>query len=206
MPSIEHSQRNRLLALFGPRNVMRASELKDAGITPAAIARAVEDGEIERVSRGLYQRCRVDVARHHALAVASMRVPKGIVTMVSALAFHGLVDEEHPRVWMALGPHDWAPGPSCPPLRILRFAEPYLRQGVEHHAIGGVNVPVYGLAKTLADVFRHPRLVARATAVEALRRAVRERKVSLEALERNARAGSVWTIMRPYLDSALLRA
>jgi predicted transcriptional regulator of viral defense system len=77
---------------------------------------------------------------------------------------------------------------------------------VEHHAIGGVNVPVYGLSKTLADVFRHPRLVARATAVEALRRAVRERKVTLEALERNARAGSVWTIMRPYLDSALLRA
>ncbi|WP_206239878.1 type IV toxin-antitoxin system AbiEi family antitoxin domain-containing protein [Novosphingobium terrae] len=195
----EGSQREKLLALFRTRAVMRASELKQAGITAAALLRAVEDGELERLSRGLYQRCLVDLHQHHELAVAAMRVPKGVIAMISALMFHGLMDEEHPRVWMAIGPHDWAPAPSCPPLRIVRFAPAYLRQGVETHVIGGVHVPVYGLVKTLADVFRHPRLVDREIAVTALRRAVREGKASPAAIEEGARTAGVWPIMRPYL-------
>lgn len=112
MKDSQGSQRERLLALFRDRALMRASELKEAGITPDAIARAVEDGDLERLSRGLYQRCKVDLHRHHALAVAAMRVPRGVVAMISALGFHGVIDEEHPRVWMAIGPGDWAPGPA----------------------------------------------------------------------------------------------
>ncbi|WP_068081161.1 type IV toxin-antitoxin system AbiEi family antitoxin domain-containing protein [Novosphingobium rosa] len=195
----EESQREKLLALFRTRAVMRASELKQAGVTAAALSRAVEDGDLERLSRGLYQRCLVDLHHHHELAVASMRVPKGVIAMISALMFHGLIDEEHPRVWIAIGPNDWAPAPSCPPLRIVRFAPSFLRQGVETHVIGGVHVPVFGLVKTLADVFRHPRLVDRETASHALRRALREGRASPAAIEEGARAADIWPIMRPYL-------
>jgi predicted transcriptional regulator of viral defense system len=195
----EESQREKLLALFRTRRIMRASELKQAGITPAALTRAVEDGELERLSRGLYQRCLVDLHQHHELAVASMRVPKGVIALISALMFHGLIDEEHPRVWIAIGPHDWAPAPSCPPLRIVRFAENHLRQGVEQHVIGGLHVPIHGLVKALADAFRHPRLVDREIATAALRRALREGRASPAAIEAGATAAGVWPIMRPYL-------
>lgn len=205
MKDSQGSQRERLLALFRDRALMRASELKEAGITPDAIARAVEDGDLERLSRGLYQRCKVDLHRHHALAVAAMRVPRGVVAMISALGFHGVIDEEHPRVWMAIGPGDWAPGPACPPLRIVRFSDPWRRQGIEHHPIGGTNVPIYALAKTLADVFRHPRLIERDIGVEALRRAIGERKATPEAIEDAARAGGVWPVMRPFVEPFLLR-
>ena len=75
--------------------------------------------------------------------------------MVSALAFHGLTDQMPRRIWMAIGKSDWAPVQSYPPLRIVRFTEPYLRTGVEQHAIAGLDVPVYSIPKTLADLFRN---------------------------------------------------
>lgn len=201
MIATEGSQRERLMALFATRSILRASELKGAGITPASIARAVEDGELERLSRGLYQRCRIDPDDHHALAVAAMRVPRGVVAMISALAFHGLTQDPHHRVWMAIGPNDWAPAPSCPPLRIVRFGEPHLRQGIEHHAIGGVNVPVYSADKTLVDVFRHPRLVDRSIAVKALQQAVARRSANADTIAELAHAGGVGMAMRPYLHA-----
>ncbi|MET3709559.1 hypothetical protein ABIC65_000239 [Sphingomonas trueperi] len=46
----------------------------------------------------------------------------------------------------------------------MRFTDPYLRQGVEHHTIAGVNVPIYSTPKTLADAFSNPKLVVRSVA------------------------------------------
>lgn len=199
MALVEPSQREKLLGLFSTRSILRSSELKGAGITPASIARAVEDGDLERVSRGLYQRCRVDRDPQHVLAMAAMRVPKGVIALLSALVFHQLSDEFHPRVWIAIGQNDWAPSPSCPPLRIVRFAAPYLRQDVENHVIGGINVPVYSAAKTLVDAFRHPRLVDRDTAVQALRQGILGGTIDLGTLEASANASGVWPMMRAYV-------
>jgi predicted transcriptional regulator of viral defense system len=120
---------------------------------------------------------------------------------VSALAFHDLTDQMPRRVWMAIGASDWAPAQSYPPIRAVRFAETHLRTGIEHHVIAGVRVPVYSIAKTLADAFRNPRLVDRSVAIEGLRNAIRRRQVPLSALVASARDGRAWNTMRPYLEA-----
>lgn len=149
------SQRAKLRDLFAVHILMRANELRAAGIGPQTIARAVEDGELERISRGLYQRRDAEIEEHQILAEAAIRVPKGVIALTSALAFHDLTDQMPRRVWVAIGTSDWAPVESYPPLRIVRFTDRYLRQGVEHHEIAGVSVPVYSVTKTLADAFRN---------------------------------------------------
>ena len=88
-----------------------------------------------------------------------------------------------------------------PPVRIVRFAEKYLMQGIEQHQISGVDVRIYGAAKTLADLFRNGRLVDRSIAVEGLRAALDQRKVSPSEIAEAARAGGAWRIMRPYLEA-----
>ena len=55
MPEEQGTQRHTLRELFGAQPILRARELRKAGVAPQTIARAVEDGEIERISRGLYQ-------------------------------------------------------------------------------------------------------------------------------------------------------
>jgi hypothetical protein len=84
-------------------------------------------------------------------------------------------------------------------LRIVRFAATYLRQDVETHVIGGIKVPVYSAAKTLADAFRHPRLVDRDTAVQSLRLGILSGRVDVQALEAAADTSGVWPIMRNYV-------
>lgn len=194
-------QRAKLRDLFAARTIMRAGELRAEGIGPQTIARAVEDGEIERISRGLYQRSEADIEEHHILAEAAARVPKGVVALTSALAFHGLTDQMPRKIWMAIGPSDWSPVQSYPPLRIVRLTDRYLRQGIEHHAIAGVDVPIYSIPKTLADTFRNPKLVDRSVAVEGLRTALEQRRATPSAIAEGAKAGGAWKTMRPYLEA-----
>ena len=196
-----NSQRAKLRKLFTTHIMMRASELRAAGIGPQTIARAVENGEIERISRGLYQKHNAENEEHQRLAEAALRVPKGVIALTSALAFHDLTDQMPRRVWMAIGTSDWAPVQSYPPLRIVRFTDRYLSQGVERHEIAGVSVRVYSVAKTLADVFRNPKLVDRSVAVEGLRAALDQRKTTPSTVAEEAKAARAWKTMRPYLEA-----
>lgn len=195
------SQRASLRELIARQPIVRAHELRAAGIDPETLARAVREGELTRLSRGLYQAADAQVEESQILAEAAKKVPKGVIAMTSALAYHGLTDQLPRKVWIAIGPSDWAPVAAYPPLRIVRFSPAYLHQGVEHHQIGGVDVPIYSVAKTLADMFRNSKLVDRATAIEGLRAALDQRKASPSAIAQAAQDGGAWKMMKPYLEA-----
>jgi predicted transcriptional regulator of viral defense system len=197
----ELSQRDRLRSVLERSPVVRAQELRDVGIAAETISRAVKSGEIERIARGLYQQPNAPIDVAHALAETAKRIPKGVIAMLSALAFHGLTDQMPRKVWVAIGPGDWSPVPSYPPMRIVRFSTKYLHQGVEHHIISGTSVPIYSVSKTLADLFRNSKLVDRSVAVEGLRATLDQHKATPGAIAEAARAGGAWRIMRPYLEA-----
>ena len=201
MDSPKITQRQRLRALLDSKPIARAYEFREAGIAAPTISRAVHDGELIRISRGLYQRADSEVETEQALAEAAKTVPKGIIAMVSALAFHGLTDQMPRRTWVAISARDWAPAPSYPPIRIVEFRDKYLQQGIEHHRISGIDVPIFSVPKTLADIFRNPRLVDRSVAVEGLRAALDQRKATPGAIAEAAMAADAWKIMRPYLEA-----
>lgn len=196
------SQRRRLTEILARQPIVRAYELRQEGIDPPTISRAVEAGELVRISRGLYQRADSEIDTHQTLAEAAKTVPRGVVAMVSALAFHELTDQMPRKVWMAVSVKDWSANvPSYPPIRIVEFRDRYMQHGVEHHMISGTQVPIYSVTKTLADVFRNRKLVDRSVAVEALRSTLDQRKATPAAIAEAAMAGDAWNIMRPYLEA-----
>ncbi len=198
----QQSQRALLGQLLMQRPIVRAYELRSEGIDPKTISRAVASGELVRISRGLYQCADGDIDTHQALAEAAKKVPRGIVAMVSALAYHELTDQMPRKVWMAVSVKDWsAPTSSYPPIRIVEFRDRYMQQGIEHHMISGTQVPIYSVPKTLADVFRNRKLVDRSVAVEALRATLDQRKATPASIADAAMAGDAWNIMRPYLEA-----
>ena len=103
------TQHNRAVGLLRTHGIICLSEFKDAQITAATISRLVEDGEVLRLSRGLYQLRDAPIEAHHSLAEAAKRVPKGIVCLTSALVYHDLTDQLPRAVWMAIDTKDWAP-------------------------------------------------------------------------------------------------
>ncbi len=194
------SQRDKLKSLFEKRPILRARELRAAGIAAETIARAVDEGDIDRIARGLYQGGDADINADQNLAEVAKRIPKGVIAMVSALAYHGLTDQMPRRVWVAIGTSDWAPTSTHPPLKIVRFADKYLKQGVAYHEISGVEVPIYSIPKTLADLFRNARLADRSVAIEGLRSALDQRKTTPSEIAEAAVAGGAWKVMKPYLE------
>jgi len=195
------TQREHLAAFLRKHGIARLSEIRRAGITAATVSRLEREGFVTRLGRGLYQLADTVPESNHSLAEAAKRVPKGVICLVSALAFHGITDQMPRRVWIAIGPKDWKPRIDYPPLRIVRFADKFLRDGVETHDIEGVPVPIFGVAKTIADVFRHRRSVGIDIAVPALKEALRRRKTTPSEISACAMRGGVWNALRPYLEA-----
>ena len=200
--------KQRLIAreLLAERGMARLADLRAAGVTAATMTRMTNDGEVVRLSRGLYQLADAELDAQHSLAEAAMRVPKGIICLTSALAFHGLTDQLPRKVWIAIGVRDWAPEPSSPPLRIVRMTNALLGDGVETHTIESVRVKVFSIAKTIADCFRHRRSVGLSIALEGLQEALRQRKVTPAAMSRQAAKSGVATVVRPYLEALTANA
>lgn len=195
------SQREQLRAIVAGKSIVRAQELRNAGIAGSTIQRALDDGDLVRINRGLYQDPQSDVETEQTLAEVAKRIPKGVIAMLSALAYHGLTDQMPRKTWVAIGTSDWSPVSDYPPVRIVRFTDKYLHQGVEQQRISGVDVPIFSVPKTLADLFRNGRMVDRSVAVEALRAALDQRKATPAQIADAARAGGAWRVMRPYLEA-----
>lgn len=200
MPASNPStQRSQALALLKQRGLTRLAEFSEAGITATTVSRMERSGEVVRLARGLYQLPDAALDPQQSLAEAARLVPKGVICLASALAFHGLTDQMPPKVWIAIGRKDWRPRVTYPPIRVARFSDELLRRGVEHKKIAGTAVPVFGVAKTVADLFRYRRTIGDAIAVEGLRQALRRRKATPAEIAREAQAAGVWGTMEPYV-------
>lgn len=195
------TQRDQATDLLRNQGIVRLSEFRDAGITAATISRMVEDGDVVRLARGLYQLPDAPLDANHTLAEAAKCVPKGVVCLVSALALHELTDQLPRAVWMAIGKKDWAPKDGRPPIHIVRFTDALLSDDVIKVQIEGVPVKIFGVAKTIADCFRHRRTVGQSVALEGLQEALRQRKATPAEIARHAERGGVATVMRPYLEA-----
>ena len=195
------SQRDRAVVLLRRNGMMRTRELVGQGIAATTITRMEREGTIHRLSRGLYQLPDAPLDIHHDLAEAAKRVPKGVICLTSALAFHGLTDQIPRRVWMAIGSKAWEPGAHGPKLELIRLTTGQLTEDIELHEIESVPVRIFNVPRTLVDSFRFRKTVGLSVAVEALREALRQRRTTPSEIAARAQRSGSWTAVRPYLEA-----
>lgn len=195
------NQRQKARSLLATHGMLRLRDLMDIGVTAATVGRMESDGEVIRLARGLYQLPYDELSSNHSLAEAAKRYPKCVICLVSALAFHEITDQLSRNIWMAIGRNDWTPKPKDMQIRALRFSAQLLTESVETHMIEGVSVKVFGVAKTVADCFRHRGKIGLPIAIEGLQEALRQRKATPGEIFRAAKSGRVGSVMRPYLEA-----
>ena len=200
MPDMD-SVAERLVDLVRSQGLIRPCDLAPLGIPRISLTRAVRRGQLERIGRGLYGLPGREVSAHGSLAEVARRVPRGVVCLLSALRFHGLTTQAPFEVWLAIENKAMAPKLNYPPLRIVRFSGAALTDGIEEHVVDGVTVRVTGVAKTVADCFKYRNKIGLDVALEALREAWHEKRMTSEELWRYAQVCRVANVMRPYLDS-----
>ncbi len=196
-----NSLSEKLFELARTQGLIRACDLEPLGIPRVALTRAVRRGQLERVGRGLYGLPGRVVSAQGTLAEVARKVPKGIVCLLSALRFYELTTQSPFEIWLAIENKAVKPKLNYPPLRIVRFSGVAFTEGVEEHIVDGVTVRVTSVAKTVADCFKYRNKIGLDVALEALREAWNEKRMTGDEIWHYAKVCRVANVMRPYLES-----
>ena len=192
---------DQVLKLTRRLGVLRPRDLKSVGVPRVYLAQLAKNGRLLKTGRGLYVVAGKTLTENHSLAEAAKLSPKAVVCLLSALRFHGLTTENPAEVWLAIPRGTRPPKSGAPALRVTKFSGAMMTEGIKRHVIQGVSVPIYGVAKTVADCFRFRNRIGVNIAVEALRDAWQNKKVTAEELWHQAKVCRVLNVMRPYFDS-----
>ena len=187
------------MASVGRRQV----DLTASGITSAELYALRDEGFLERLERGLYRLAELPEISQPDLVTIALKVPSGVICLISALAFHELTTQIPHEVSIALRRGSETPRLKFPPIRTHWFSADAVAAGIETHEIDGVAVRIYSAEKTLADCFKFRNKIGLDTAVEALRLYRERRKLNTHALMEYAAIDRVQNVMRPYLEAVL---
>jgi len=190
-----------VLRLAKARRLLRARDVAAHGLPTVALTRLVQTGKLERLARGVYGLPGASVSEHRSLAEVALRVPKGVVCLLSALRVHDIGTQAPFEVWLALPHRAAVPRLAQPQLRIVRMSERSLADGVQRIKVDGVAVPVFSAAKTVVDAFRFRNKIGVDVAIEALRDGWSKRKFTMDELWRHAEVGRMTRVMRPYIEA-----
>ncbi len=196
-----NTQNQRVLKLAHKQGLLRARDLADANIPRIVLARLIDSGQLEKVSRGLYRLPDADPSEHDSLVTVALRAPQAVFCLLSALQFHELTTQLPRQVWIAMPRGSHAPKIDYPPIKMVQFTGEAYTEGVEEHKRDGVTLRVYSVAKTAVDCFKHRNKIGLDVALEALRDARTRKKVSANELWRFAKICRVANVMRPYLEA-----
>jgi len=183
--------------------VLRMAEAVRVGIHRRTLYAMRDAGIVEMLSRGLYRLADAPPLANPDLVTVALKVPRGVVCLISALAHHQLTTQIPHEVYVAIPRDSEPPRLDYPPVRVFRFNPRSYGAGVETHALDGVSVRIYSREKTLADCFKYRNKIGLDTVLEALRLYKEQGRIDVAALLRYAALCRVAKIMRPYLEAIL---
>lgn len=181
--------------------ILRTNQALALGIHPRTLYQMRDSGVITSISRGLYRLIDLpDLGNPDFVAIA-VKIPKGVVCLLSALAFHELTTQIPHFVYVALARGSELPRLSHPPIKILWFSANAFQEGIEEHRIDKVPVKIYSKEKTIADCFKYRNKLGLDTALHALRVYRKDRNFDVNKLLYFARVCRVERVMRGYLEA-----
>lgn len=191
----------RARALVRELGVFRLRDAMQRGIHPEVLRRMVASGQLLRPARGVYAAPARSPTEHTDLAQAALRVPAGVICLLSALHYHHIGTQMPHEVWMMIDRRSRRPTIDSPPMRFILASGSPLTEGIDTVTIERRKVKIFNPAKTVVDCFRYRRHVGLDVAIEALREAIRHRRCTPDAIARCAVSCGVWSVVRPYLEA-----
>lgn len=181
----------------------RTGEAIKAGIHPRTLYAMRDQGAVERLGRGMYRFADMPAMGNPDLATVALKVPKGVICLISALSWHEMTSEIPHEIYLALPRGAEPPRLEYPPLRIFWFQGHAFEEGVEEHDMDGIRVRIYSPEKTLVDCFKYRNKIGLDVVLEALKLYRQRKRFKADTLVHFARICRVEKVMRPYLEATL---
>ena len=182
------------------KGILRFSDVVKAGFDPIYLKRLSSKGQIEKIGHGLYRLVDSPVLSNPDLITATLQSPKSVICLISALSFHDATDQVPHQIHLAIPMGSRANKISYPPVRYFYYASRAWGEGIESHKIDGHDVPIYSLAKTIADCFKFRNKIGFDVAKQALKIAVTEKQIRANKIMAHAKICRVDKVIRPYLE------
>ena len=195
---------NKAITIFQQQGgTLRTKKALKLGIHPRTLYSMRDSGLVEPLSRGLYTLIDSPLSSDPDLTTVALKIPKAVICLVSALAFHELSTQIPDAVDIAIHHKARPPTLDYPPIRVFWFSGRAFDEGIETHTIDGTPVRVYGPAKSIADIFKYRNRIGLDIALEALKLYRQRRDFNVKELLHYARICRVSQLMRPYLEILL---
>ena len=183
--------------------VLRTARAIREGIQPRVLYALRDAGVVEALSRGCYRLTELGAMTNPDLAVVAKAAPKGVICLVSSLAFHEITAQIPHAVDLALPAHAHRPKVEHPPIQSYWFSGRAYTAGVDKHDVDGIAVRIYNPAKTVADCFKYRNKIGLDVAIEALKLCRRRKRTTGQEFQKYAKVCRVENVMAPYLEAIL---
>ena len=188
------------LDLANKQGFVRARELALVGAAGGTLQQFLKTGSLVKVGRGVYAPAGRKPTELDDLGPIAIKYPRLVFCLLTALQLHGLTTQSPHEVWVAVGQKARAPNIEYPPLHVVRMSD--VEYGIKTVSVDGVvRIPVTDIAKTIADCFKFRNKIGLDVALESLRDAWQQKKVTMDELWQAAEHCRVANVMRPYMES-----
>lgn len=179
----------------------RMKEMKARGIHTRQIQKLVKAGRIVKVKPGLYRLADLQTGESNGMVEICLAMPKAVVCLSSALAFHELTTFVPTVISFAI-PRAGKPARlSYPPNEPYFFSANQYKAGIEHHETKAGHIRVYGPEKTVCDLFRFRNKLGEDLALEGLKEYLKRRNRDLNKLRKFSQVCRVKGIISQYVKA-----
>jgi predicted transcriptional regulator of viral defense system len=189
-----------ILIYFKRKGYATMKELRNQGFQTRDISLLVEQGKIEKIKAGLYKLSELD-SEHSSFIEVCKSIPKGIICLTSALAFHELSTVNPGKIHVAIPHAEKKVNLIYPPVVYYFFREKMYQLGIETVSSEMGEFRIYNTEKTICDIFRYRNKLGEDIALEALKNYLKRKDADLIKLQDYAVKCRVKTILRPYLQA-----
>jgi predicted transcriptional regulator of viral defense system len=182
---------------------LRMTQILEKGLSRSQLYSLRDKGIIIGISRGLYRLASYPEHRDPDLCIVSLRYPKAVICLISALAIHDLTTQIPHEINIAFPRGSRTPSITQPPIRSFLFSETAYQAGIEEHKFEGVRIRVYDKEKTIIDIFRFRNKLGIDVFLEALKLYKATGKTRPARLMEYARICGIEKTIQPYLEAGL---
>jgi predicted transcriptional regulator of viral defense system len=137
------------------------------------------------------------------LVQVSLRVPRAVICLISALYYHDLTTQIPQRVYFALPRDVKTPKIEYPPIRVFHFSEKSYQAGITEKNVDGVKVKIYDREKTIVDCFKFREKIGIEVVLEALKDYLKQSNPDISSLMNFAQVNKVEKVISPYLEALI---
>ena len=191
-------------ALFEEGNgYLPTRKMLDNKITTIQIRTMLEEGKIEKISHGNYWNLMSGKKKpkHYKMLEACMTNKKAVICSLSACYFHGLLDEEPDKLYVATARTDRGGMKLNFPVSRHYFSVSSFEDDVLNVKTGGGSIRIYDMDRSVCDCIRLEKEIGRDTVELVVENYMKSKKIKPTHLLKYADRMRYGKIVREYLGT-----